>query len=224
MRGREGDFLGICPKANWCWCPRVALNVQHAPHKYFKCPFGSGSGFGFGSGSHDPGQGCSTLNHDAALCHCGIGAQWQTRAIYGSWLNVALECNACHANFQLLDCLMHSEDWGLCSRSQRMRCSCGSCCIMCLMLHMYVPQHFYFSVSQLQFAALISFSSSYMHRASCHSQHVASSLINDVNDAFAAIACPDYFHRRATRSQTQLSTLNWNLIGHATSKPCKSHF
>lgn len=88
----------------------------------------------------------------------------------------------------------------------------------------YVAQHFYFSVSQLQFAALISFSSSYMHRASCHSQHVASSLINDVNDAFAAIACPDYFHRRATRSQTQLSTLNWNLIGHATSKPCKSHF
>lgn len=64
----------------------------------------------------------------------------------------------------------------------------------------YVPQHSYFSVSQLQFAALISFSSSYMHRASCHSQHVASSLINDVNDAFAAIACPDYFHRRATRS------------------------
>lgn len=95
-------FLGICPQGQHDAAPCVALNACStrrintlsallAPHP-----------------THDPGPGLpSTLNQNAnvPLCHCVADAGHL-------WLM------ACPANFQLLDCLMHFQGRGLCSRSR----------------------------------------------------------------------------------------------------------
>lgn len=86
-------------KSNDC-CPRAALNVQHAPHKYFKCPFGSAAKL----------DAAGQWGYEEAASR-----NWKPHATYmqAPWLTGALKWHWQHANFQMLDCLMHSVA-GLC--------------------------------------------------------------------------------------------------------------